>query len=385
MSLDKETSNDIIQKLLRRNAELEGQLIQFKKSKDGYSNSVVINKLYQEVRGINDSRFADVEYLVGEIFSIQDVKFDSFLERCSSALERIFNANITVYIVKESTLSITELESKNIEDLFERRIGKVDIFKVYEKFTVPRIKRVLPLSTVERSRVAGGSLGGFLITNYLQVQGFLFVESVNIVDKELFNIANLLITNAILQRQTLSKAVSRITQEISKSEHDTLTGLYNKNYYIKLIEEDKNFNCVCMIDIDKFKWVNDTKGHSVGDIVLAKFGSIIVETLKAYGGKVTAIRFGGDEFMLMSDESKDNFMIVVRTIINEFKGILFSNQFTLTCSVGIAYNCKNLTLGKNSADAYAIEVKRKGKNSILAKECSSEIIEIKEPKREYDD
>ena len=92
---------------------------------------------------------------------------------------------------------------------------------------------------------------------------------------------------------------------------DELTGLYNRNGYYKLIErylEDakafkkSNDITIMYIDLDNFKYYNDTFGHHLGDEILKKFAYIYVKACKSYG---YAIRFGGDEFIILLDTSEE--------------------------------------------------------------------------------
>lgn len=88
-----------------------------------------------------------------------------------------------------------------------------------------------------------------------------------------------------------------------KSVHDGLTGLYNHQYIIELLEiEIKKVNktrddlCLMMLDIDHFKNVNDTYGHQAGDMVLNKVATIITESIRETD---FAGRYGGEEFMVI--------------------------------------------------------------------------------------
>lgn len=85
--------------------------------------------------------------------------------------------------------------------------------------------------------------------------------------------------------------------------HDPLTGLFNRR---RIMEElDHQFEgarrhgfplSLCVCDIDKFKIVNDTYGHLVGDAVLERFGQIATDILRT----VDVIgRYGGDEFVIV--------------------------------------------------------------------------------------
>ncbi len=82
--------------------------------------------------------------------------------------------------------------------------------------------------------------------------------------------------------------------------HDGLTGLPNRSYFKELVEasiEDsisREDHCaILMIDLDRFKWVNDTHGHSAGDELLCA----VAAALKGVVGDLgTPVRLGGDEF-----------------------------------------------------------------------------------------
>lgn len=86
---------------------------------------------------------------------------------------------------------------------------------------------------------------------------------------------------------------------------DSLTGLNNRSYYKELFldyRREKGTGCMLMIDLDNFKGVNDTFGHSVGDRVLI----VLAETLsEAAGDNHIACRIGGDEFCMFLKEITD--------------------------------------------------------------------------------
>ena len=88
-----------------------------------------------------------------------------------------------------------------------------------------------------------------------------------------------------------------------QSKHDELTGLFNRRgleYYAELWMEQgsleqKNYG-VGIIDVDKFKKINDEQGHLRGDECLAILGRIILETQT---DQIVAARYGGDEFVVL--------------------------------------------------------------------------------------
>src|SRR5205085_1644924 len=88
---------------------------------------------------------------------------------------------------------------------------------------------------------------------------------------------------------------------------DELTGSHNRRHLIKLIEYEKErvsrggaAFCLCLLDIDFFKRINDTYGHSAGDTVLREFTLAVQRQIRetdSFG------RYGGEEFLLMLPET----------------------------------------------------------------------------------
>ena len=88
---------------------------------------------------------------------------------------------------------------------------------------------------------------------------------------------------------------------------DELTGLFNRNGYYKILDKfvadakkrgSGNNITIMYMDLDHFKYYNDTFGHHVGDELLKKFADIFVN---ACGNNGYVIRFGGDEFIILLD------------------------------------------------------------------------------------
>jgi two-component system, cell cycle response regulator len=84
---------------------------------------------------------------------------------------------------------------------------------------------------------------------------------------------------------------------------DALTGLYNRRYLEVYLQKllQKNFEskkklCVLMLDIDKFKSINDTYGHGVGDEVLKTFAFRLQDSLRSFD---LVARLGGEEFVVI--------------------------------------------------------------------------------------
>ena len=155
--------------------------------------------------------------------------------------------------------------------------------------------------------------------------------------------------------------------------HDPLTNLLNRraflekiDYLTKLAKHHKQMLAVIFLDLDNFKFVNDSYGHSVGDELLIKVSKI----LKSHIQETDLIaRVGGDEFVIVLTDIKDidsvkQFCIeLLNSITSDF--IIDCHGFTVSASLGVALYPDNATDPETLlqyADAAMYEAKKLGKN-----------------------
>jgi diguanylate cyclase (GGDEF)-like protein len=84
---------------------------------------------------------------------------------------------------------------------------------------------------------------------------------------------------------------------------DILTGIFNRHHFIKLASMEMAYASrhrlpigLIMVDIDRFKSVNDTYGHQWGDFILSKFANMLIENKRT---EDLVARYGGDEFLIL--------------------------------------------------------------------------------------
>lgn len=126
-----------------------------------------------------------------------------------------------------------------------------------------------------------------------------------------------------------------LTRQLEKlAEIDALTGIGNRrsldNYLEKLIQQKKTFTFV-LLDVDNFKFINDSFGHHEGDQCLID----IAETLKKVF-KDNIFRYGGDEFAVISfknDTDTAKNISLINRLLKEMK-----SDYTLQICAGIYYN-----------------------------------------------
>jgi len=128
-----------------------------------------------------------------------------------------------------------------------------------------------------------------------------------------------------------------------KALHDALTGLPNRTRCLELIQQtlDKARRCslayaVAFVDLDRFKMLNDSLGHSFGDRVLLEASLRLVQALGSQG---SVCRFGGDEFVLLVDrvDSLDAAQGLLRSAMESLCRTMNveGQEVRLTASVGV--------------------------------------------------
>lgn len=175
-------------------------------------------------------------------------------------------------------------------------------------------------------------------------------------------------------RKSLADKLMIKTREVediqSKSQKDALTGLWNRNYTEKLVDEifsSGGSGALMMIDMDNFKAINDNYGHIAGDRTLKMFA----ETLEAYCGKDDILcRIGGDEFVVFvtSTHSKNELSNLAGDILADLCRKLDECKFDTNSSVSIGIaqapdDGKEFKELYNAADKALYYVKQNGKNS----------------------
>ena len=156
--------------------------------------------------------------------------------------------------------------------------------------------------------------------------------------------------------------------------HDDLTGLPNRamlhehlSQALRVAANHSSAVGIIFLDLDDFKLVNDSLGHSVGDLVLQGFASRLILALRP-GDAVG--RFGGDEFVIVLENvagADDAAAVAERLLADLRRPIAASNsEIFLTASVGIAISTADDTPDTllHDADAAMYEAKARGRSCI---------------------
>jgi two-component system cell cycle response regulator len=170
-----------------------------------------------------------------------------------------------------------------------------------------------------------------------------------------------------------------VRQSIELAVTDGLTGLHNRRYLDNHLKTLFNRAAargrplsVCITDIDRFKLVNDTYGHDVGDEVLKEFARRIRSTVR---GADLACRYGGEEFVVVMPDTDAHAAAAIAERLREMiESIAFDLtaggvNLKITASLGLATNVPGIETPEQllkQADRALYEAKGSGRNRVVA-------------------
>jgi len=198
------------------------------------------------------------------------------------------------------------------------------------------------------------------------------IEEVDLMKKNISSIKHYLeAAKPVIESQILMEKLK------DTSLRDGMTGLYNRRFLDEFIDKilsqasrSNDTYAVLMLDVDFFKMVNDTYGHDVGDKVIVALSKILKNSIRESD---LAIRYGGEEFLIMLHNANDEGMrSVAAKIHSEFAKLSFdvgnSEPLKKTISIGIAkFPMDGDTIWKciKYADTALYEAKNTGRNKIV--------------------
>lgn len=156
---------------------------------------------------------------------------------------------------------------------------------------------------------------------------------------------------------------------------DELTGLFNRRHFAVNFEREflrakryKSELSIAVIDVDFFKKVNDTHGHSCGDYVLKEIAFMALETFRKTD---MVFRYGGEEFVVILTETPMDGALIplerLRRAVEEYPFSHHGENLKVTISVGtVSFNDEIQSADEffDYADKALYEAKENGRNQI---------------------
>jgi diguanylate cyclase (GGDEF)-like protein len=187
-----------------------------------------------------------------------------------------------------------------------------------------------------------------------------------------------------LVRPKIVEKLERIEKSLEKSEKlastDALTKLYNRTFFESMfnvyIEENKSLNqhlSILLIDIDRFKTVNDTHGHLIGDQVIKFVALAIRNSLR---NSDIAVRYGGDEILVVlsateADEARD-IAEKIRQAVKNIVTVPTTDDAEISVELSVSIGCTELTeLDEpvtlfERADSFLYKAKEEGRDRVIS-------------------
>lgn len=269
---------------------------------------VLSSKLDALVRVAKNNERKGEAYRRKELKLIKLESLSSLIEEVTLKYQKDFDLDLVTLGLEESTRAAIsdalELEDRTIESFktackFHSSIFYDSLFSFEDKSYIGKydaklhgellakgdenVKSIAILPLVRRGKIFGTlSLGSQSDIRFQEWMGTVFLE-------DFASILTVCLDNALLLSRVKSISVT-----------DALTGLWNRRFFDKKANEDleKCFGSLSfslmLIDIDKFKLINDTYGHDVGDLVIKELAEISTEKLSELG---SICRYGGEEFV----------------------------------------------------------------------------------------
>lgn len=154
-----------------------------------------------------------------------------------------------------------------------------------------------------------------------------------------------------------------------QANHDALTDLVNRYYMRKVlnraIETNPEKAWIAMIDIDKFKTINDTYGHNAGDVVLKSLSHLMQEVCP----ECTVSRWGGEEFLIYGECGTVSTDIIekLRTEVENAETVADGKiiKFTITSGVSVHEKGQKMDRWIIAADDKLYKGKENGRNRVV--------------------
>ncbi|MFV2059769.1 MAG: putative bifunctional diguanylate cyclase/phosphodiesterase [Gammaproteobacteria bacterium] len=362
----------------------ESELIYNKESE----NSVITQNFNSNLSKEIQKSITDINLLTSN-----SVKLSSNLNNLNQLLSELskLQQHISITLFNLNGFAIAESDSNNpfLDELQKRDFKSIVLDGVKksrlieisndtnEKFNSTSIYSLIPLLNLEKSKVIAvfgvkNSVTESInrITNSKRLVVLIVIASLSI-----FYFVVILIqsqSNKLLKEQAELRIISE--EEIRyHAYHDPLTRLPNRSYFQHILSlvmsqarRNETLIALMFLDLDKFKTINDSYGHTIGDEVLTEVASRVQECVRECD---TVARISGDEFTVILDgiNTVNDAELIANRIISSLNKpmIIDDHEFAIGVSIGISlYPLDEITLEQliQDADIAMFNSKRNGRN-----------------------
>ena len=298
-------------------------------------DNAAIHNDFQKILGKNSETDSELEDMESLLFDVQTEKpLDS---RVQFELEYAFQGQDGLDIVKEAQASDNPFALAFVDGRMPPGWDGIEtinhLWQAAPELQVVLCTAYADYSWAEIQKILGES------------------DSLLILKKPFDNVEVLQMAHALTRKWELNREITGRLNRLAFYDH--LTGLPNRALFLDRLKgainqhlRDQQKGALLFIDLDDFKRINDTLGHSVGDELLKIIGDHLVKSLRLSDTVAravkdrTAARLGGDEFTVLLPEINelDTVAVVAQRIIEHVSKpvSIGDNEFIITPSIGIA-------------------------------------------------
>lgn len=345
-------------------------------------------------RKINETVYKPEEF---NISALPNAEFRGHLERIISSQQTsaTIHVNGKEYLITRGQVAVTGWQVMAIVDasLLNEPVTKMEditvqigamaiiamivfyvLFFIHVKLQAKELGGRIA-TPLERLSTLTATTGNFLTVNQVESSNIKEIDELgdhfNKLSKELeYRTRDLIQTET---RQQLTQEKANLLEKLSNTDH--LTHLSNRMYLDRLLDvEIHNFKAtprvisIILLDIDKFKRINDQFGHDIGDEVLVSVARLLENNTR---GVDTCGRWGGEEFLIVCPGTPiDNASMLAEKIRVMFECHEFHPDFRCTASFGVAQlqvdETKNAWFKR--VDKAMYQAKNSGRNQVVKAE-----------------
>ena len=346
-----------------------------------------------------DKREKDIKFLTAlqEAVSLENMSVKDLYRNTSAVIKNSYNIDEIIILRRKNNKRESMIDNHSIELPDEKFDMIFDFFHTYKQAflsnrTDKNFNQFLPIMNFLNEPIM--TMIGIPIIEETGTEtvflGYVTVKRRTLSNRFFLNSDDLMILKvAFIQFcETIRRIDNRLmiehmNRKLERSAvTDHLTGITNRNGFSRQVEiicsqENIKTNVLLYIDLDNFKYYNDTFGHEIGDLVLVLFAKLIKRMSQGNG---LAVRYGGDEFIVLLynknaqdgvefakqvyQEISDGFVEKISSKLK--KNIYISDEKKISCSIGIAQfmggSKDEFEIALNRADQMLYYVKRHGKS-----------------------
>jgi len=274
-----------------------------------------------------------------------------------------------VYIVDGESIygHPNAIENETIDSLYPLLKDDVLFFETKEESSSQEL-----LQLMQKTDVFGFSGKAISVKDH-NIYILFFLNKIELKDewknalKEVVSLFDYAVRSIINKEE--KEALTKQLKELSVT--DALTGAYNRHKLISVLEDEEKrvqryggYFTLIMFDIDHFKVLNDTYGHSFGDHVLVHIARIVKQTIRSSD---MLFRYGGEEFIVFLPNTNLEAAVItaekIRQVITEYE---FGHEHNVSASFGVTQYDRQSTIKDvlKKVDQLLYSAKDSGRNCV---------------------